>query len=1039
MFKKKSHKSSKKHHKKDENLLQQIGQEIEDGIKSGVKSIEETLEEIGNEINREVQVVTKKIKKKIGLFYKASFFILLTFSVVLAYFVILVSTTPKSFPFVTQKIREYLRQDYGDAVSLENTYISFTSYGTLKVSVKNLRIYHAKSSLQTQLKQERQEFLIPRVEAEFSLLNLLHSSFSPRKVKIVDPEIILDDFLDSSQSSQESSNHLGEAIASISYMRKEKLLTKSFEIENAKIIIKTPTGPKKIVIKKSQILTFAKREVLYISSTNQLNISGAKNDVNLNSSCQLARYDILKCDLFLVNFITKSIADLHPDLKVLSQVDSMINTGVSFVIDSGKFHNITFKADAKVGNFSFPTFFGEKMFFSDLVVKGEYDNGLGILNFSEIKADFKMHNDADIANPHSLTLKTHLDMSMLISDLQNWPNHRADLYIKVHNAPTNELEKLWPVYLRDYGIREWVITHINNGLVHDAYAKFSLVKNGNETELEKIYAELMFSGLDLKYSEDFPEVTKVNGSAKFTQKGMNVAITAGEVLGSKIYNSHISIDDFRAPITMLKIAGNSKGHASDSLKHADASPKFSSQVEKYLNGDSQNSFDIRIPLEGKLDLKHSYIAVNSAITGMKNEYVKGAVKASVKKDFGSEDFITEVNFTDAELGIKAFNIEKKLGAPGGLNLAIAFPEDKKIELRNVSLWKKESVVLSKKTQNIDAKISGNFKAEMSPFAVTELNIKNENFGRNSYVIAYGVDKKTSSQKLLVRGQVLDLAPTIQSKFSGFSGGGKTYGSSTVQIALDNLLLANSKAIKNFALGLKCANQFCYAGAAKGSYNKREQSLNLHLTKKPEDKFATLEGQITDVGYLAEALGISKIVAGGNANLKLQNKIVDKKPLLEGQVTFDDSITIYENPAVKRLATNDLFSKVRDKIFSNDKTIFDSVKLDFALSDGILDIKSLIANNYKIGITAKGTCDLKNDAYNIKGMIVPGFIVNNLFGIGNIPILGNVVGLLTGGEGGGLFGIRYEYTKKKTDKEAKFETNKVSSFVPTTIKNLFDLI
>ena len=116
-----------------------------------------------------------------------------------------------------------------------------------------------------------------------------------------------------------------------------------------------------------------------------------------------------------------------------------------------------------------------------------------------------------------------------------------------------------------------------------------------------------------------------------------------------------------------------------------------------------------------------------------------------------------------------------------------------------------------------------------------------------------------------------------------------------------------------------------------------------------------------------------------------------------------------------------------------------MKLDFALSDGILDIKSLIANNYKIGITAKGTCDLKNDAYNIKGMIVPGFIVNNLFGIGNIPILGNVVGLLTGGEGGGLFGIRYEYTKKKTDKEAKFETNKVSSFVPTTIKNLFDLI
>jgi hypothetical protein len=73
------------------------------------------------------------------------------------------------------------------------------------------------------------------------------------------------------------------------------------------------------------------------------------------------------------------------------------------------------------------------------------------------------------------------------------------------------------------------------------------------------------------------------------------------------------------------------------------------------------------------------------------------------------------------------------------------------------------------------------------------------------------------------------------------------------------------------------------------------------------------------------------------------------------------------------------------------------------------------------------------------MIVPGFIINNLFGIGKIPVLGSVVGILTGGEGGGLFGIRYEYTKNKGDKEAKFETSKVSSFVPTTIKSLFDLI
>jgi Na+/citrate or Na+/malate symporter len=71
------------------------------------------------------------------------------------------------------------------------------------------------------------------------------------------------------------------------------------------------------------------------------------------------------------------------------------------------------------------------------------------------------------------------------------------------------------------------------------------------------------------------------------------------------------------------------------------------------------------------------------------------------------------------------------------------------------------------------------------------------------------------------------------------------------------------------------------------------------------------------------------------------------------------------------------------------------------------------------------------------MIIPGYIVNSLFGIGKIPVIGSVLsGILTGGEGGGLFGLRYEYVKNSKEKEGKFTTNKVSAFVPSTIQNLF---
>ncbi|NBV07269.1 MAG: hypothetical protein EBS06_08585 [Proteobacteria bacterium] len=1034
MFRKKSHKTKKTSH----NFPHEIGE----GIKNFEKKVEGKIEDIAHEIERDVKIVAKKIKKKIDAFYKVSFALLLTLSIILAYFVILVSTTPKSFPFVTKEIREQLKKNYGDKVTLEEAYISFTRYGTLKVSVNNLRIFNQNSALKTESESKNQEFLIPKAEAEFSLLNIIHSSFIPRTIKISNPEIVVSDFLKTTNAATEDASNAKQIelmVAALATMKNEKLLTKIFEIENAKLIFKSENESREILIKKSQIRTFTKDNILYISSTNKIGFSKSENSVDINSSCNLGGYNVLKCDLFLANFSPNSIADLTHETNVLQQIEANLNAGFSFIVDGGKFHNLTFKIDAKKGSFYLPKLFQEKMFFSDFTLKGEYDEGLGILDLSEIKTDFYLHEDADISDLNSLTHKTKFNMSLLISNLKDWQNSRFDFHIKLKDAPTNEVEKLWPVFLHDHGIKNWVIAHITNGMISDAYAQFSLIKNNGVTALEKINSELIFSDLDLKYSDDFPEITNINGLAKFTKKGMDIAILSADVLGSKIYDSKVIIDDFSAPTTMLKILGKSKGDASDSLKHADNnSSKFCAQVKKYLNGNSQNNFDIRIPLHDQISLKHTYIAVNSSITGLRNDYVNGAITAAVKKDLGSENFVTSINLSSAELNIKDFSITKKSDAEGYLNLVISFPRPKTLQLKNIVLSKKEQVKVGNKTQIVSAKISGEAFLETAPLALTSLDLKNENFGRNSFSLNYFTDKKTK-QKISIRGQVLDLAPFIQNKLLKLPENDDKIDSSTIQIALDNLLLANSKSIRSFYFGLKCVKQFCYSGNLKGNYNKKSESLNLQLVKKSEENFTTIDGQITDVGYLAEALGISNIVAGGNAHIKLKNKIINQQAVLEGVIDFKNSIVIYENPAVKRLASNDLFSKVRDKIFSNNKTIFDSMKLEVSLSNQILDIKSLIANNYKIGITAKGKIDLKNDTYEIRGMIVPGFIINNLFGIGNIPIIGNVVGLLTGGEGGGLFGIRYQYIKKKGDREATFTTNKISSFVPTTIKNLFDLI
>jgi len=1019
----------------------------------------------------------KKLKVKISPFYRVSLFLFLVFFITLSYFVVLVSTTPKSFPFVTKKIHSYLVEKLGDGVSIEESHISFTRYGTLKVAVDNLRILHA-----TLEGEEKQAFVLPKIETEFSLFNFLILNFNPSKVKIIDSEIAVNSFEKVEQIAgppddldKESANQTALISGLFAAVKEGKLPIKNFEIENAKLLIHGRTDTK-ILIKKSQIRTSSKGSNLHILAINQLSFSEERRDVNFNSDCQLYKDDSLKCDLTLTNFEPASIVALHPDLKPLDQIDSALNATASFTINDGKLHNLLFKAKAEKGSFDFPDFFGQKMDFSDFSVTGEYDTNLGVLNLSDIRTDFEVASNDQIAvvvddDTKTPENKAHLGMTLLISNLKNPLNSQLDFYIKLQNLPNDEMEKFWPKYLHDAGVRKWVIEHVNEGLIKDAYATFTLKNNNAKMSLERIDAKVVFSGLRLKYSADFPEISDVEGVANFTQNDMKISVNGGSVLGSKISDAQVSIDSFHSSQILLNIAGKSNGIASDSLKHASNSSSFASTVEKYLNGNSQNQFDIRIPLNDNLKLQDAYISVDSVITNLSNDFVKGGVIAQSKKDFGSNDFVTTLDLTASEVALKAFDIEKKYDVKGGLDLVISIPNSQKIALKNISLWKKD--LTKEKTskpnsQAFTAKISGSADIDIEPFLVTNINLRNDHFGANNYSFSYSVNKKTSSEKISLKAQTINLASFLQNKIV-FASSGKKLKNSDYNISAKNIQLINGKSLKNFSLLLGCENSFCGTAFVKGNYDKT-QNINLQSSKKLEEDGISINGSITDIGYLAEGLGISDKISGGDAKIKMTNKmvakeqkvfdkdkadkkddkaasktetvaaVVAKEQVLSGEITLNNNITIFESAAVKKLSTNTLFSEIKDKIFSSEKIIFDSVKLEFDLKGDVLNLKSLIANNYKIGITAKGPINLKDDSYEIRGMIVPGFIINNLFGIGKIPILGGVIsGLLTGGEGGGLFGIRYEYIKKKGQADATFETNKVSAFVPTTIRNLFDAI
>ncbi|NBX52633.1 MAG: hypothetical protein EBT63_03180 [Proteobacteria bacterium] len=986
-----------------------------------------------------------KNKKKLPLFFKILLSVAIFFGLVLFYFIVLVSSSPRSIDFVTNKIQKNLNANFQNRVKISQTLVNFTTYGSFRIQVQDVKILYKdiKSDSSDKSIENIKYFSIPKIEAEFSLFDLIFLKFNPSKIKIFKPEILIENnnqlnnalknTPQNNDSSIENNQQIVVLLEFLSSFRKNKNPIENFEIEDAKIIFQTLKINSSVIIKNAKISTKINRDALDIFLQGQVYFTSNSSDFKIDSKCKLSNLNDLKCDINIFNFVPKSIAIFHPLLDDLNNIDTALNGSLNLEINSEKsLKNLSFNLRADKGSFEFKNFFKDKINFSHMKIIGDFDGVKKILKLKNVNSVLisNIANQTEILNPQ-------LDLGLTLSILEN-QKAQYDFEIGLENVLTNEIDRFWPINLSQNGVRDWVVNHINNGAIKKAYTKFSILEDPLESNLKDINARLDFENINLNYDQNFPEITNLFGVAVFSKNDMKIIINSGNVLKSKISKSEVTIDDFNMPINILKIVGNVSGGSQDGLKHASNNPEFQAQTDKYLNGSAKSSFEIMIPLLDKISLKDTFIEVKSNIFGVDNNFIKGDAIISTKKDLGSNIFNTLIDLKNCSIDNKELKISKKIFEDGHLSFGVDVGE-KSLAIKNIFY----SNIIPK---NIENKAKNNKKIEASlefsyePFNLINLKINNQNIGKNNYNLSYIFDNNKSDLFLSLRGKNLDASGLIASKI--FNNNSKNSAKNIkIIIGLSNLELINKKQLSNVNLNLVCVQKICTSGNLSAVISKQKNSpknINFKIVKNGKKDEYLIEGQIQDLGFMTEGLGIYNLVSGGSGKINILQNIVDQHLVLSGNLNVSSDITIFESEAVKKLSSNNLFSQIKDKIFSSEKTTFSSVVVDFVIQDSELILKSLIANNFKIGITAKGKINLKDNSTEIKGMIVPGYIINSLFGLGKIPVLGNVIsGVLTGGEGGGIFSIRYEYLKNANDKEGKFSTNKVSAFVPSSISSLFD--
>lgn len=182
------------------------------------------------------------------------------------------------------------------------------------------------------------------------------------------------------------------------------------------------------------------------------------------------------------------------------------------------------------------------------------------------------------------------------------------------------------------------------------------------------------------------------------------------------------------------------------------------------------------------------------------------------------------------------------------------------------------------------------------------------------------------------------------------------------------------------------------------------------------------------GSALKTLDLYDNILGGTFDLKAAYTKVGKDAPLEGVVKVKNYAMI-EAPAFAKLIGIMSLTGVLDAL-QGEGLNFDIFEAPFKLEKGVLHLTDARASGPTIGITASGTVNMDQKLLDIKGTVVPAYMINAL--LGKIPLIGE---LFTGPEkGGGLFAATY--TMKGVGENVEITVNPLSALAPGVLRGIF---
>lgn len=668
---------------------------------------------------------------------------------------------------------------------------------------------------------------------------------------------------------------------------------------------------------------------------------------------------------------------------------------------------------------------------------------------------------------------SNVDLSYLI-DIDSSNINLINFNIFIDSIKINLVKKLWPLEKKD-AVFNWVNENAEGNL---SDLEINLLFEEKTNTVDSYNLNFNFFDSIIKYSENMPNIYKLNGNANFDGNNFIFIINSGESEALKLNNGKVLLYDFNKDIEKAKINLSLDGLTQDItkyLKNTSLNPDSYMRLEKFTGKPNLN-LELKFPL--LLDLKFEEIDYKGYLS-FKNSKIydvfNGFDLKKIDMTIDISDQLVTYNgqgYIEKMLvkieGNETHNNSKKLNE---LKIALDFDPDYinnylpeflkdingKIPLDIFYKYNMNNdiyeIVANGKTKfftayspllgldhnyddgDISFKINSDIKKnEMIEFLFDskKLNIFVEFFTKDrkiNEIVIHRINsplqdfnalisKKGNIWNTIIKGEKINFKKYFENINDSNEDKDFKYN---LKFKLDiNEIIFKKKSIKSPIL-----NGFLLNGKFEEFEFRYNNDVNEHLIKI-DNKVKKKEFLVksNDASELFDIFDLHPNTKGGLLDIKGYKDYHD--PEYSGNIMLKNFVA-YDTPFFTKVLTLFSLDGLEQKL-KGGGIYFDTLQSKYKFKNHSLQIQDGFVRGSDLGLTFQGEMDVNKKDFDIDGTLIPAYTINTL--LTSLPIVGDII--TAGAPEEGI--LAATFNMKKNNEILNISFNPISVLVPSIIRN-----